>query len=228
MWGTRSSSGFRLLNGEGFDMRSLQDWTRYLEQQEQDLQTTPSAPKPKEEKPATPPIPAVPTPKPEDVETPAFLRAQRPEPSAEVSTPAPAKPAAPKADAPAKPAPKKSVPRPKPAPAQSDAADPIVKAVNMRKRLPASLNVEGIGEREVARSSYKSFKESREELIQRLIDPILTLEEVARILNVCPTTVRRYTNRGVIAHQRTAGNQRRFRLSDVLAFLEQQSRTTQE
>src|SRR5207249_2975324 len=58
------------------------------------------------------------------------------------------------------------------------------------------------------------------ELVRRLLDPPLTLEEVARLLGVCPTTVRRYTNRGCLRHFRTPGNQRRFRLSDVLEFME--------
>lgn len=78
--------------------------------------------------------------------------------------------------------------------------------------------------KEIAQKSYKPFKETREQLIARLVDPILTLEETARLLNVCPTTVRRYTNRGVLKHIRTAGNQRRFRLSDVIAFMEQSNR----
>jgi excisionase family DNA binding protein len=74
---------------------------------------------------------------------------------------------------------------------------------------------------EVAQNSYKVvFKETREELIQRLFDPPLTLEETARLLGVCPTTIRRYTNKGLLHHYRTPGNQRRFRLSDLLAFLE--------
>lgn len=61
-------------------------------------------------------------------------------------------------------------------------------------------------------------EETREELLSRLLDPTLTLEETARILEVCPTTVRRYTNKGILPHQRSAGNQRRFKLSTVLAF----------
>ncbi|MCC6483955.1 MAG: helix-turn-helix domain-containing protein [Armatimonadetes bacterium] len=74
---------------------------------------------------------------------------------------------------------------------------------------------------EVAQKSYKrDFRESRSELLERLLDPPLSLEDAARILNVCPTTVRRYTNRGVLPHFRTVGNQRRFRLSDVIAFME--------
>ena len=80
---------------------------------------------------------------------------------------------------------------------------------------------------EVAQNSYKTFKESRSELIQRLLDPPITLEEAARVLDVCPTTVRRYTNRGMLRHFRTAGNQRRFRLSDVLTFMETRGRTVQ-
>jgi len=71
-------------------------------------------------------------------------------------------------------------------------------------------------------SSSPARKETREELLARLLDPELTLDEAAQVLNVCPTTVRRYTNRGVLPHYRTIGNQRRFRLSQVLAFLESQ------
>jgi excisionase family DNA binding protein len=84
-----------------------------------------------------------------------------------------------------------------------------------------------MGSDDVTQHSYKrDFRESRLELIQRLLDPTLSLEETARLLNVCPTTVRRYTNRGLLRHQRTTGDQRRFKLSDVLAFLESQSRAS--
>lgn len=65
-------------------------------------------------------------------------------------------------------------------------------------------------------------EETCEELLRRLVDPTLTLEETACILEVCPTTVRRYTNRGILPHERSAGNQRRFKLSSVLAFKEDQ------
>ncbi len=82
-------------------------------------------------------------------------------------------------------------------------------------------------EEEVAQNSYKTFRENRGELIQKLLDPPITLEEAARVLNVCPTTVRRYTNRGVLKHFRTAGNQRRFRLSDVLTFMETKGRSSE-
>ena len=65
-------------------------------------------------------------------------------------------------------------------------------------------------------------EETREELLSRLFDPTLTLEETARLLEVCPTTVRRYTNKGILPHERSPGNQRRFKLRDVLAFMETQ------
>lgn len=68
------------------------------------------------------------------------------------------------------------------------------------------------------------FKESRSELIRRLLDPELTLEEVSRLLGVCPATVRRYTNRGWLGHHRTTGGQRRFRLSGVVRFVEEHGR----
>lgn len=69
-----------------------------------------------------------------------------------------------------------------------------------------------------------NFKESRQELIRRLLDPELTLEEVSRILGVCPATVRRYTNRNWLSHSRTKGGQRRFRLSGVVRFVEEHGR----
>lgn len=68
------------------------------------------------------------------------------------------------------------------------------------------------------------FKESRQELIKRLLDPELSLEETSRLLGVCPATVRRYTNRGWLAHHRTSGGQRRFSLSDVVNFVDEHGR----
>jgi excisionase family DNA binding protein len=68
------------------------------------------------------------------------------------------------------------------------------------------------------------FKESRQDLIKRLLDPELTLEETSRLLGVCPATVRRYTNRHWLTHHRTQGGQRRFRLSDIVKFVETHGR----
>ena len=55
-------------------------------------------------------------------------------------------------------------------------------------------------------------------MIERLLDPQLSLEETSRLLGVCPATVRRYTNRGWLDHHRTTGGQRRFKLSDIVVF----------
>jgi excisionase family DNA binding protein len=105
---------------------------------------------------------------------------------------------------------------------ESDAED-----LAMWRRLPRHIqllaSISDVEEEEVARKYYtRDFKETRQQLIQRLLNPTLTLEETARVLGVCPATVRRYTNRGVLPHYRTVGQQRRFRLSDVLVFLERQ------
>lgn len=72
------------------------------------------------------------------------------------------------------------------------------------------------------------FKESREQLLQRILNPELSLEETSRLLGVCPATVRRYTNRGWIAHHRTKGGQRRFRLSDLAKFVQEHGRFPEE
>ena len=104
------------------------------------------------------------------------------------------------------------------------------------KYLETLLAMERTDSSEVAQFSYKSpFLEKRRELIHRLLDPELSIEETARLLCVCPTTVRRYTNRGIlrcyrkeVASGRSGSardydtRQRRFRLSDILHFLETQ------
>ncbi|MBD3176602.1 MAG: helix-turn-helix domain-containing protein [Armatimonadia bacterium] len=74
----------------------------------------------------------------------------------------------------------------------------------------------------------KATEETREELLDRLLDPELTLAETAKLLEVCPATVRRYADKGVLPHHRTPGNQRRFKLRDVLDYLERQDRSVQE
>ncbi len=71
------------------------------------------------------------------------------------------------------------------------------------------------------RGGRRPFSESREQLIRRLLDPELTLQEAALILNVSKATVRRYTDQGKLRCTRTAGGQRRFRLSDLLALVEE-------
>ena len=107
-----------------------------------------------------------------------------------------------------------------------DEADPsataVEEAVRLRKKpAPRSAAVKTPVKTAVrAKKPVKTSKEDREQLLQRLLDPLISLEEAAKLLEVCPTTVRRYTNKGLLKHYRTAGNQRRFKLSDILAFLE--------
>lgn len=81
----------------------------------------------------------------------------------------------------------------------------------------------------VTKNYYRGeFKETRQELVRRLLDPELSLEETSRLLGVCPATVRRYTNRGWLAHHRTNGGQRRFRLSDIVKFVDEHGRFPEE
>lgn len=81
----------------------------------------------------------------------------------------------------------------------------------------------------VTANSYRGeFKETRQDLIRRILDPELTLEETSRLLGVCPATVRRYTNRGWLVHHRTKGGQRRFKLSGVVKFVEVHGRFPEE
>lgn len=70
------------------------------------------------------------------------------------------------------------------------------------------------------RPGRRPLTETREEIILRLLDPEMTLHEAAALLNLSKATVRRYTTIGKLHCSRTAGGQRRFRLSDLLTFLE--------
>ena len=156
------------------------------------------------------PVPAAPEAPPPPAETPQAQQQliMTPPPPAKVEAPMPIE-----------------IPRPpvepQPAPDAGAQASPALSGAEGWDRMPKHLQtLFGASAAEVAQNSYKAFKESREDLIQRLLDPTVSLEEAARVLNVCPTTVRRYTNRNVLRHYRTAGNQRRFKLSDVLAFME--------
>jgi excisionase family DNA binding protein len=111
---------------------------------------------------------------------------------------------------------------------ESRVIDPELQAV--WQALPK--NVEflcGFFDDSVTSNYYRGeFKETRQNLIRRLLDPEISLEETSRLLGVCPATVRRYTNRGWLEHHRTGGGQRRFRLSDVVRFVDQHGRFPQE
>jgi excisionase family DNA binding protein len=90
----------------------------------------------------------------------------------------------------------------------------------LQERLPIDLGVAGS-----RRPGRPPLTETREEIIQRLLDPELTVHEAAALLNVSKATLRRYTDSGKLGCFRTAGGQRRFKLSAVLALLEAANRT---
>jgi excisionase family DNA binding protein len=64
-------------------------------------------------------------------------------------------------------------------------------------------------------------RESREQLLERLRNPQLSLHEAAILLRVCRATVRRYADSGQLPHVRTQGGQRRFNLREVEALYKQ-------
>jgi excisionase family DNA binding protein len=126
-----------------------------------------------------------------------------------------------------------SAPRPRRAAQQASAPetqriDPALQSVWMA--LPKSVEfLCGFYDDAVTANYYRGeFKETRQDLIRRLLDPELSLEETSRLLGVCPATVRRYTNRGWLAHHRTLGGQRRFRLSDIVRFVDEHGRFPEE
>lgn len=85
-----------------------------------------------------------------------------------------------------------------------------------------------LGPRARGRGGRRPITESREEIIRRLLDPELSLHEAAAVLNLSKATVRRYTDHGKLPCLRTEGGQRRFRLSALLVFLDDQSQARGE
>ena len=56
------------------------------------------------------------------------------------------------------------------------------------------------------------------------IDPMLTISDVARLLNVHINTVRRWSNQGVLeAYRIGSRGDRRFRREDIASFLSRES-----
>lgn len=123
-----------------------------------------------------------------------------------------------------------SAPRPRRVKAQRKAPKIDPKLQEVWQSLPRNIEfLVSFFDDSITANYYRGeFKESREELIKRLLDPQLSLEETSRLLGVCPATIRRYTNRGWLNHHRTEGGQRRFRLSDVVKFVEAHGRFPEE
>ena len=63
--------------------------------------------------------------------------------------------------------------------------------------------------------------ETSDALKARMLDRVLTIGEVAKLLGVCVTTVRRYVADGKLQCFRTPGNQRRFFSSEARRFLQE-------
>ena len=61
--------------------------------------------------------------------------------------------------------------------------------------------------------------ETRRQLIARLENPELSLQEAAILLGVCRATVRHYCDEGLLRHTRTEGGQRRFYYLDIKDFI---------
>ena len=63
--------------------------------------------------------------------------------------------------------------------------------------------------------------ESRDQLLERLRNPQLSLHEASILLRVSRATVRRYADAGRLGCLRTPGGQRRFYLRDIEQFYRQ-------
>ena len=95
----------------------------------------------------------------------------------------------------------------------------------MTNNSPASLNgasAATVAESEPVKKRQRGTLETRRQLIQRLENPELSLQEAAILLGVCRATVRRYCDEGSLRHIRTDGGQRRFYYQDIKEFIRKQ------
>lgn len=60
--------------------------------------------------------------------------------------------------------------------------------------------------------------ESRRKLMEKLMNPSLSLEETSLLLDIAKSTIRNYTKSGILSCTRTPGGQRRFYLSEIVKF----------
>ena len=73
-----------------------------------------------------------------------------------------------------------------------------------------------------SKQRQRGTTETRRQLITRLENPQISLQEAAILLGVCRATVRRYCDEGLLRHIRTDGGQRRFYYKDVKEFIHKQ------
>ena len=72
-----------------------------------------------------------------------------------------------------------------------------------------------------AKKRVRLKPETREQLLERLRNPPLSLHETSILLRVSRATVRRYADAGRLPCLRTPGGQRRFALRDIETFYRQ-------
>lgn len=65
----------------------------------------------------------------------------------------------------------------------------------------------------------RALTENRRELINRLENPELSLQEAAILLNGCRATVRLLCDENKLPHHRTPGGQRRFFYRDIKDYI---------
>ncbi|MGH8103226.1 MAG: helix-turn-helix domain-containing protein [bacterium] len=65
--------------------------------------------------------------------------------------------------------------------------------------------------------------ESRRILLEKIMNPELSLEETALLLNISKSTIRNYTKSGILKCTRTPGGQRRFHLVEIVRYVATQN-----
>ena len=113
---------------------------------------------------------------------------------------------------------RQAAPRPTQNPLRAVAAVTSPPAVATPDAARETLAEDGV---EPVQKRQRQRPETRAQLLERLLNPQISLHEAAILLRVCPATVRNYANAGLLPHVRTAGRQRRFYLRDVLVLLRQ-------
>ncbi|HEX9995641.1 MAG TPA: helix-turn-helix domain-containing protein [Abditibacterium sp.] len=110
-----------------------------------------------------------------------------------------------------------------PAAEVSDARLPTSKAPapKISARRTASSTAEDEENASDCKKRVRLKPESREQLLERLRNPQLSLHEASILLRVSRATVRRYADSGRLTCQRTPGGQRRFFLRDIETFYRQ-------
>ncbi len=101
-----------------------------------------------------------------------------------------------------------------------EAQNAAPKSVATKAKSPKSGAPKG-GTNDDAKKRVRLKPETREQLLERLRNPPLSLHETSILLRVSRATVRRYADAGRLPCLRTPGGQRRFALRDIETFYRQ-------